>query len=143
MRYQRPSTARPNGRVTAAEITAHRAPPNVSPAEKQVPGPAVPPTPHAEPAGETPAQDEADSPGTVTPKQLTKLGAVFTKLGFRHDEREQRLAVASQIIGREVESSSDLSLHEASKLIDTLDALNGDREQLIALLAAGEVTGDE
>ena len=105
------------------------------------------PAPSGQPAGNEPAagpdDTDHDSPGTVTRPQLTKLGATFTDLGFTSKEREQRLVTASRIIGRDVESSSDLSLNEASKLIDTLDGLDGSREKLIALLAAGEVTGDE
>ena len=134
----------PRGRVTAAEITArHSAPPIASPAGRQVaPVPAAPSDPPSEPAGEAPDETDRDTPGTVTRPQLTKLGATFTDLGFTSKEREQRLVAASQIIGRDVESSSDLSLNEASKLIDTLDGLDGSREKLIALLAAGEVTGD-
>ena len=131
--------ARPSGRVTAAEITARpSAPQNASPAVRQVaPVPADPSTPPAEPAGEAPDDTDHDSPGTVTRPQLTKLGATFTGLGFTSKEREQRLVAASQIIGRDIESSSDLSLNEASKLIDTLDGLGGSREKLIALLADG------
>ena len=134
----------PRGRVTAAEITArHSAPPDASPAaEQDTPVPAAP-SPRAEPAGEVPDDTDHGTPGSVTPKQLTKLGATFTDLGFTSKEREQRLMAASQIIGRDVESSSDLSLEEASKLIDMLDGLGGSREKLIALLAAGDVTGDE
>ena len=41
----------PHEVVDAEVVDDH---PDVSPAEKQVPGPAVPPAPHAEPAGETP-----------------------------------------------------------------------------------------
>ncbi len=137
--------ARPSGRVTAADITARpSAPQNASPAVRQVaPVPADPAVPPAEPAGEASDDTDHDTPGTVTRPQLTKLGATFTDLGFTSKEREQRLVAASQIIGRDVESSSDLSLNEARKLIDTLDGLGGSREKLIALLAAGEVTGDE
>ena len=141
-------------RVTAADIRGRTRPqvraeivrdhPDASPAGRQVaPVPAAPSDPPSEPAGEAPDETDRDSPGTVTPKQLTQLGATFTDLGFTSKEREQRLVAASQIIGRDVESSSDLSLNEASKLIDTLDGLDGSREKLIALLAAGEVTGDE
>jgi len=97
-----------------------------------------PPVPSAGDAP-APAEDEPDDTdyGSVTRPQLTKLGATFTDLGFTSKERGQRLVAASQIIGRDIESSSDLSRGEASKLIDTLDGLGGSRENLIALLAEG------
>ncbi len=139
---------KPTGRVTAAEITGRQAATQTaSPAEPQ-PRAADASTPPVPSAGEAPApDDEPDdtdygTPGTVTPPQLKKLGAIFTGLGFTSKEREQRLVAASQIIGRDIESSSDLSRDEARKLIDTLDGLGGSREKLIALLASGTEAGE-
>jgi hypothetical protein len=79
-----------------------------------------------------------DRPGSVTDAQMRKLQATLSKL-FTKDERDQRLAAAEQIIGRQLtgpkdgRTSSNLSLTEASKLIDTLDGLT--REQLVARMA--------
>jgi len=141
---------------------AASAPPDASPAERQHPA-AAPQTPPAESAGEAPDEQEVptngdaatsdtdqrdgavfsadsdyDTPGTVTRAQLTKLGALFTGLGFTGKEREQRLVAASQIAGRELGSSSDLSVNEASTLISTLEGCEGSRDALIALLVDGE-----
>lgn len=88
-----------------------------------------------------PDETDYDTPGTVTKPQLTKLGATFTDLGFTHAERDQRLVAASQIVGRDMETSSDLSRNEAKVLIDTLERCDGSREKLIALLANGERPG--
>jgi hypothetical protein len=92
----------------------------------------------AKPGTDEPDETDYDTPGTVTKAQLTKLGATFTGLGFTRGEREQRLVAASEIIGRELQSSSDLSRNEARTLIDTLEMCGGDRDKLIALLANGE-----
>lgn len=93
------------------------------------------------PAGE-PDSTDYDIPGTVTRAQLTKLGATFTGLEFTRDERDQRLAAASVIVGRDLDSSSDLSKTEASMLIDTLERC-GTRDRLIELLAASDAPGGD
>lgn len=94
------------------------------------------------PGEDEPDAIDKDAPGSVSKPQLTKLGAIFTEYGFKAAERQQRLTVASQITGRELDSSSDLSLNEARALIDTLESC-GSRDKLIALMngvedAAGE-----
>ena len=81
------------------------------------------------PADEVPPSTSDDgSPGggsrdTSTwqtyPAQRTKLHAVLTDLGV--GDREVRLALASLVIGRTLESSNDLTRGEASVLIDTLE----------------------
>jgi hypothetical protein len=79
-----------------------------------------------------------DRPGSVTDAQMRKLQATLSKL-FSKDERDQRLAAAEQIIGRQLtgpkdgRTSSNLSLTEASKLIDTLGGLT--RDDLVARMA--------
>ena len=106
--------------------------------------PAVPPTSPAAPEpGSTdsgPTDTDRDADGSVTRPQLTKLGAIFTEYGFKSTpaDREQRLVVASTITGRDLQSSSELSLNEASALIDTLENC-GSRDNLMALLAAKPV----
>jgi hypothetical protein len=97
-----------------------------------------------------PAGQAEDYAGSVTEAQLTKLHTVFTKLGFSAEDREQKLVIAETIIGRAPltgpaafdRSSKNLSLSEASKLIDTLDGFGGDREKLIAFMAEREQDGD-
>jgi len=146
-------TARRKARTTDAS-PAQAEPPSAGPApgdpaQTQGAGEALPPLPGEDetPPGATrdetpgePDDTDYDTPGTATtgPKgQLTKLGATFTSLGFTSKEREQRLVTASQIIGREIESSSDLSFNEARLLIDTLERC-GTRDNLVALLVSLE-----
>lgn len=112
---------------TAAPATARTAPP----------GDGLPPLP-----GEDEPEIDKDAPGSVTKPQLTKLGAIFTEYGFKAAERQQRLTVASQIVGRELETSSDLSLNEARALIDTLESC-GSRDKLIALMNGVEDAGEQ
>jgi hypothetical protein len=104
-------------------------------AQRQDPGP--PTAQPRRPAPPSPDGPIGTVPGTATRKQLTKLGATFSDLGFTTGEREQRLTVASQITGRELATSADLSASEASHLIDTLTSC-GTRDNLIELLAASE-----
>jgi hypothetical protein len=144
----------------AAQRTARRrqaAPKDTSPAGRQARAedPPSPPadTAAATPAGEAPlpplpGEDEpdekdSDSPGTVTRAQLTKLGATFTGLGFTSAEREQRLVTASEVVGRDLKSSAELSKNEAATLIDTLERCEGSRERLIALLAQGDAPEED
>lgn len=127
----RPTRAAP---AAASEPTGGPAPAATAPAAD------LPPLPGedvADAAGEDENDIDKDAPGSVSRPQLTKLGAIFTEYGFKAAERQQRLTVASQITGRELESSSDLSLNEACTLIDTLERC-GSRENLMALLVNGE-----
>lgn len=79
-----------------------------------------------------------DEPGSIEPGQMRRLQAAFSKI-FTKDERDQRLAAAEQIIGRQLtgpkdgRTSSNLSLTEAGKLIDTLGGLT--RDELVARMA--------
>lgn len=59
----------------------------------------------------------------VTTAQLTKLGVVFNANGIH--VRDERLAYVSDIVGRPVTSSKELSKDEASRIIDGLEALAG------------------
>lgn len=54
----------------------------------------------------------------ITKGQLTKLAIVFGEAGI--EEREQRLAIAAALVGREVASSKELTTREASQLIEVL-----------------------
>lgn len=62
----------------------------------------------------------------------------FKRIGFKEEERDQRLAVTATIAGTPpIESTSDLPDDRLSAVADTL-ARCRDRERLITLLAAGE-----
>lgn len=84
------------------------------------------PAPAPVPAGRPPLPGETVEPVApegVTDAQLRKLGAVFTDLGVKGTgERAMRLAIASELAGRELASSKDLTRDEAHTIIDTLEA---------------------
>jgi hypothetical protein len=63
------------------------------------------------------------NPVTQTPiskPQLAKLHAIFGEMGIT--DRESRLSTVSNLVGRHVESSNDLSKAEAMTLIDQIEA---------------------
>ncbi len=101
------------------------------------PGTAEPPSAAGSPG---PAAEGGSAAGSVTPAQLTKLGAIFTEYGFTSAERDQRLTTAEMITGRQLtgpkegRSSANLSRDEASALIDTLEQIGG-RDALTQYLA--------
>lgn len=135
LRTAAPADAEDLGRQ-AAQAAAPERPADAVPDETPASGPAAP-------AG--PGQPE-DEPGSVSAAQLTKLHTVLTGLGFNGEDREQKLVIAEVITGRapltgpeEGRSSKNLSLTEASKLIDTLDGMG--RDQLIAFMAEREQAG--
>lgn len=134
----KPRTAQRRQPAAAAQPASPPAPAAAAP-QRAAEAP-LPPLPGED---EPPAAEERDydSPGTVTPAQLRKLGATFSGLGFTSGEREQRLVAASEIIGRELATSADLSRTEASTLIDTLTRC-GTRDRLITLLATGEIPAE-
>jgi hypothetical protein len=67
-----------------------------------------------------PATPHTAGPRPVTPEQLTKLGVVFTKAGVVR--KEERLAITSSIVDRDVTSAKALTLAEAHKVIDHMQA---------------------
>lgn len=76
-----------------------------------------------EPAEQTgpplPGEPGYDEPHTlITPPQLQMLHTTFTDLGVT--DRDERLATASEVIGRHIISSKELTKDEASQLISTL-----------------------
>lgn len=94
---------------------------------------------HDEPAGPAlPGEDDPEpaEPPPLTKAQQTKLHAIFTE--HHVEERDERLAIASTIVGRPLASSSDLRLPEAGALIDTLERLaaTGDFPAALAALFA-------
>jgi hypothetical protein len=69
------------------------------------------------------APETSHNPVTQTPiskPQLAKLHAIFGEMGIT--DRESRLSTVSNLVGRQVESSSDLTKAEAMTLIDQLEA---------------------
>lgn len=54
----------------------------------------------------------------ITEKQIGMMGGLLKKV--RMDDREIAIAFVSNVIGRPIESSTDLTAHEASKVIDAL-----------------------
>jgi hypothetical protein len=54
----------------------------------------------------------------ITPAQLRAMMTLFTEAGYR--DRGDRLKFASAVLGREVESSKELSVSEAGEVIDAL-----------------------
>ena len=148
--------AKPNGRVTAAEITGHRDPSDASPAGRQdPPGPAAPSDPPSEPAGDAPdhpGHDTPDTPGTVKPTQLTAIWTILsTVYGFSKDEKDQARAVCGHIVSGGIESTKDMSYNEARLVLDTLSRWRAEadeqnippREYLIGVMAGGDAAGDE
>lgn len=65
-------------------------------------------------------------PASVTSAQMKKLHAIFTQAGI--GGRNDRIRISSEVVGRQLGSSSELTKDEASVLIDTLEmvASNGD-----------------
>lgn len=70
------------------------------------------------------AKAKADEPARITEEQRTKLHASFGEKGV--DARESKLAYATRVTGREIKSSNDLTIAEASAVIDALDAWDPD-----------------
>lgn len=64
-------------------------------------------------------EQEAAEPDPMTDAQRAKMMALFREQGFT--ERAHRLAFTNAMLGRRIQSSTDLSRDEASKLIDILE----------------------
>jgi hypothetical protein len=91
-------------------------------AAQPVPSTGLPPR-----TAEQAAQDEQETGGggegerLITTTQSRKLATIFSKANLT--ERADRLAISSQMIGRPLASSKELTQQEASQLIDMLDEL--------------------
>ncbi len=97
-----------------------------APAKRTMRRSSTEPPPVEEPALEPPALGgdggEVDTPPAsepITRPQLSKLHALFGELGVV--QREQRLVLVAEIVGRHAGSLNDLTKAEASRLIDTLE----------------------
>jgi len=104
--------------------------------------PSGPPLP-GEDGYDAPAGNPEDVPGSITPEQSTKLHAIFGEAGIT--TRSTKLDISSHIVGRTLESSSQLSKTEAVALIDTLEEMAGKgdlAEQVAEILDAQDGTRD-
>lgn len=70
---------------------------------------------------EEPFTEANETSDFITAKQLKMVGALFTKAGITN--RDDRLSYASEVAGRTLGSSKELTKAEASKLIDELQTL--------------------
>jgi hypothetical protein len=115
---------------------------------KLPPSEMIPVGPEHAAALDVPADDtDYDTPGTVTKAQVGKLQTVYhSQMAFTKAERDAMLTASEEIIRRGLLGPNDgrthnnLSFNEAKTLIDTLERC-GSRENLVALLAAGEMPG--
>ncbi len=76
-------------------------------------------TAKAEPAPSAEPDLEPDDAGAITPAQLTKLHACLGSLGIT--DREEGLAVLSDVAGRDLDTSKALTRDEATAVIDHLE----------------------
>ena len=72
--------------------------------------------------GANPSPTPSAAARTMTDAQRPKLMALFNESGM--SKRETRLAFATMMIGRKIESANELTVDEASKLIDLLERRN-------------------
>lgn len=117
----KPRTAqRKRAPKTAAEPAASK---SAAPAASTS-GPPEPPLPGDEEQTGTGAvppslgEDVHDTEEMITRNQMKRLHATFGDLGY--DSRDDRLHVASIVVGRPLDTSQELTKQEASGLIDTL-----------------------
>lgn len=98
------------------------------------------PTPEPDPA---PQLDEANNEQcdeqqneheqqqeSISEAQSTKMHASFTDLGV--SDRDARLAYARHVVGREVETSKDLTRAEASQVIDAIESDLREQQEAMA-----------
>jgi len=92
-----------------------------------------------------------DRPGTVSTELLTQINIILGRIGFTGADRDAKLYAAEQLAGRAPLSgphgqrtSKNLSWNEAVKVRDTLDAFDGDKDNLLAWITERqEVHGDD
>lgn len=94
-------------------------PPPLTPNPPETSGPEPPPAPHIDLPG---------GPAPASPAQMKMLHATFNDAKI--NDREDRLAYCSGLLGRIIASSAELSKGEASAVIDALrDEINQRREE--------------
>lgn len=106
---------------TPSETPAEFPTPGETGEEPEPPAPDEPPLPgEAEVADvEERAREAAEEPQLITDLQRAKLQALMRELDVTG--REARLSYCRQIVGHEIESSNELTLEEASRVIDALE----------------------
>lgn len=134
----------PPAPVPTRRTAQRRTPPKAVAAPEGAPEPPDPPAGPPLPGEEgydAPVENPEDTPGSITPEQSTKLHAIFTAAGITI--RGTKLGISSHIVGRPLESSSQLSKVEAVVLIDTLEEMAGKgdlAEQVAEILDAQDGT---
>jgi hypothetical protein len=96
--------------------TMRRTPPKTAPPPAPEPDLDEPPTPAAV------DEPEPDGEQMVTQAQQRKMHALFREVGIDSSDREGRLRYVTETIGRQVDTSSDLTKAEASTVIDALES---------------------
>jgi len=71
------------------------------------------------------AEQDAAFPALMTDAQRKRMGAEMRRIGLV--DRGERLAFAARIVGHEVETSNELTVQEASEVIQALTAEGLDR----------------
>lgn len=118
--------SRPSTRRRRASVTTTTESPPAAPAE-----PAVAASSEPEP-GESTEPPEAPEPELMTDAQRRRMMAAFRDVGI--SDRGERLTYSAGVVGREVASAAELTVAEASQIIDTL----ADQAALRAAAAADE-----
>lgn len=139
-----PATPAQPGRRTAQRRTAQprngaasTTPPAEPPASEEPFGPPLPGEDgYDEPTATEPAERQPNTgqePGSITRAQSTKLHAIFG--AGEITRRNTKLAISSQLVGRDLASSADLSKAEATVLIDNLERLAAESAERKVTLA--------
>ena len=82
--------------------------------------PQVPPAAVADPHAAPSAGSDDDAAGNITGPQRRRMMALFRRR--KMDDRRERLRYASGLVGRTLKSSNDLTVAEADRVIDELEA---------------------
>lgn len=145
-------TAQRKTRTAPKDTPPASAAPPVAAAPAQDAGGAMPPLPGEDEQegapGSAPDDTDYDSPGTVTPDQLTKIWTVLgSEFHFGSDEKDQARKVCAHIAGRDLETSKNLSCNEAKAVLDTLghwqhQAAEAGEDPRAWMLAAMQPEGD-
>ncbi len=112
-----PTPAKPRGMDAVRQAVLH--PPADAP-------PATNPAPAEDVQDAEVVGDVTDAVELISDSQRRAMFAAFTKAGFTTDARSEegratRLAYIGRIVGHDIETSSDLTSAEASKVIDALN----------------------
>jgi hypothetical protein len=113
-----------------------------------------PPAPEAHPEPETPEKpqdgpqegdEEAPTPQPITRAQTRMLLARLAELGVDTKDRDERLQLVSDLVGRPINSGNDLTKSDGTWLLDTLKGLDTHEEllRLVDTIATARETGRE